>query len=114
MQGLIVHKGSGLSLQAGKTKVELTTFTIDPGTSELMGRVKANGKTVVKRAVLFDLDGSTLEPLKTSFVDGTATLTGTKVELSQPAADLLNKTFTTDALAGGFLIGVSTITVNLS
>lgn len=113
VQGLIVHKGSGLSLEAGGTTVELTNFTIDPGTSKLMGMVTANGEVAAERAVLFDLDGSTLEPLRTSFVDGTGTLTGTKVELSAPAAELLNATFETDALAGGFLIGVSTITVDL-
>lgn len=38
-------------------------------------------------------------------------LSGTQVKLSPEAAALLNKTFNTDALAGGLLIGVSTITV---
>ena len=33
------------------------------------------------------------------------------MELSADAAGLLNETFKTDALAGGFVIGVSEITV---
>lgn len=111
VQGTINHEGSGLSLDSGKTKVELTDFVVDPGTSELTGTVTANGEVAAEGAVLFDLDGSTLKPLAVNEQDGTATLAGTKVLLSSDAADLLNKTFKTDALAGGFLIGVSAITV---
>ena len=39
VQGIIDHEGSGLSLTAGDTTVELTDFVIDPGTSELTGTV---------------------------------------------------------------------------
>ena len=78
VQGVIDHEGSGLSLTAGKTEVELTDFVIDPGTSELTGTVSVNGKEAATDALLFDLDGSTLEPLKTNS-DGTATLEGTTV-----------------------------------
>ncbi len=113
VQGNIVHKGSGLSLDSGKTKVELTDFVIDPGTSELTGKVTANGKVAAKSALLFTLDGSTLKPLKTEKKKGTAVLDGTTVELSKDAAGLLNKTFDTKALKGGFKIGISTITVKL-
>lgn len=113
VQGEIVHNGSGLSLKAGKTKVELTDFVIDPGTSELTGTVSANGKVAAKDALLFNLDGSTLKPLKTEKKQNAAVLTGTKVLLSAPAAKLLNTTFKTKALKGGFEIGVSTITVAL-
>ena len=70
VQGVIDHEGSGLSLTAGKTEVELTDFVIDPGTSELTGTVSVNGKEAATDALLFDLDGSTLEPLKTN-PDGT-------------------------------------------
>jgi hypothetical protein len=111
VQGEIDHDGSGLSLTAGKTTVELTDFVIDPGTSTLTGTVTANGKVAAKDALLFDLDGSTLEPLQVNESAGTATLAGTQVLLSQDAADLLNQTFKTDALAGGFLIGISSIEV---
>ncbi len=110
VQGVIDHKGSGLSLTAGKTEVELTDFVIDPGTSELTGTVSVNGKEAATDAVLFDLDGSTLEPLKTNS-DGTATLEGTTVELSSDAASLLNDTFGITDLEGGIVVGISAITV---
>ena len=44
VQGEIMHDGSGLSLTAGETVVELTDFVIDPGTSELMGTATVNVK----------------------------------------------------------------------
>lgn len=110
VQGVIDHEGSGLSLTAGKTEVELTDFVIDPGTSELTGTVSVNGKEAATDAVLFDLDGSTLEPLKTN-PNGTATLAGTTVKLSADAASLLNDTFGITDLEGGLVIGISAITV---
>jgi hypothetical protein len=110
VQGIIDHEGSGLSLTTQGTEVDLTDFVIDPGTSELTGTVSVNGKEAATDAVLFDLDGSTLNPLKTN-PDGSATLEGTTVELSSDAATLLNETFNTDALKGGIVIGVSSITV---
>jgi hypothetical protein len=110
VQGLINHEGSGLSLSVKGTEVELTDFVIDPGTSELMGTVSVNGKVAANDAVLFDLDGSTLEPLKSN-PDGSATLAGTTVLLSADAATLLNDTFGIQDLKGGLKIGISTITV---
>ncbi len=110
VQGVIDHQGSGLSLTAGKTEVELTDFVIDPGTSQLTGTVSVNGKEAATDTILFDLDGSTLEPLKTNS-DGTATLAGTTVKLSDDAASLLNDTFGINDLAGGLVIGISAITV---
>lgn len=110
VQGLINHAGSGFSLTAGDTKVDLTNFTIDPGTSKLYGDVAVNGTVAVKQAYIFNLDGSTLMPLKTE--GDTAILQGTKVEISDVAAGLLNKTFKTDAVKEGMLVGVATITVN--
>ncbi|ARJ05221.1 hypothetical protein DVJ78_12560 [Humibacter sp. BT305] len=110
VQGEIDHEGSGLSLSAGGTTVELTNFTIDPGTSKLYGDVSANGSPVVQQAFLFDLDGSTLKPLQTS--GDTAILEGTTVHVSADAAALLNKTFNTDAVKEGLLVGVAKITVN--
>lgn len=110
VQGIIDHQGSGLSLTAGGTEVDLTDFVIDPGTSELTGTVSVNGKEAATDAVLFDLDGSTLNPLKANS-DGSATLEGTTVLLSSDAASLLNDTFKIDALKGGIVIGISSITV---
>ena len=110
VQGIINHEGSGLSLEAGGTTVELTDFVVDPGTSELAGTVSVDGKEAATDAVLFDLDGSTLNPLKTNS-DGSATLEGTTVELNEDAAALLNDTFGIEDLKGGLVIGISSITV---
>ncbi|MDF1606088.1 hypothetical protein [Nocardioides sp. YIM 152315] len=108
--GQIQHEGSGLSLTAGKTKVELTNFNVDPGVSRVYGDVSVNGKTAATSAFLFQLDGRSLEPLKTE--GGTAILQGTKVEISEVAAPLLNDTFKTDAVKPGLLVGIAKITVN--
>lgn len=110
VQGTIDHEGSGLTLTAGKTEVELSDFVIDPGESTLNGTVSVNGKEAASDALLFNLDGTTLEPLKTNS-DGSATLTGTTVKLADSAADLLNETFGIKDLQGGLVIGISTITV---
>jgi hypothetical protein len=108
--GQIQHEGSGLSLTAGGTKVELTNLNVDPGVSRVYGDVSVNGKTAVTSAYLFKLDGRTLKPLATG--SGTATLEGTKVEISPVAAPLLNETFKTDAVKPGLLVGIAKITVN--
>jgi hypothetical protein len=111
VQGVLLHEGSGLSLTAGDTKVELTDFTIDPGDpARLFGNVSVNGKLAVASAPLFDLDGSTLKPV-TMNADGAAVLTGTRVLMSPEAAALLNKTFGTTAVTKGLVIGVATLTV---
>ncbi|MFD4444821.1 hypothetical protein ACFWPK_34100 [Nocardia sp. NPDC058519] len=111
VQGDIKHNGSGLSLAAGHTTVELTNFDIDPGTSLLYGDVSVNGTPAATHAVLFNLDGSTLQPLQTG-ADETAILQGTRVLVSEDAAALLNKTFNTDAVKAGLLVGIATITLN--
>ncbi len=108
--GQVQHEGSGLSLTAGSTKVELTNFNVDPGVSRVYGDVSVNGKVAATSAYLFKLDGRTLKPLKTQGSD--AILTGTKVEISPVAAPLLNQTFKTDAVKGGLLVGIATITVD--
>ena len=108
--GQIQHEGSGLSLTAGSTKVELTNFNVDPGVSRVYGDVLLNGKTVVNSAYLFTLNGSTLKPLQSS--GSTAILEGTKVFISPVAAALLNSTFKTDAVTKDLLVGIATITVN--
>ncbi|WP_285658087.1 hypothetical protein [Actinomycetospora sp. NBRC 106375] len=114
VQGRIEHQGSGLSLTKGDTTVELTNFVIDPGNpATLSGKVTANGQTVAESTVLFDLDGSTLQPIQTDMNAGTATLTGTTVRLNDGAAMALNQAFSTDAIQGGLTIGIATIVVNL-
>jgi len=111
VQGLIEHEGSGLSLEAGGKKVELTDFDVDPGKSVLTGTVSVDGEEAATDTPLFFLDGSTLEPLEAKD-NGTAVLQGTTVELKKEAADLLNQTFEIDALEEGLKIGVAKITVN--
>ncbi|WP_405166596.1 hypothetical protein OG203_16785 [Nocardia sp. NBC_01499] len=70
-----------------------------------------NGAPAATHALLFDLDGSTLKPLRTG--DGnSAVLQGTRVVVSKDAAALLNKTFNTDAVKAGLLVGIATITLN--
>jgi hypothetical protein len=111
VQGIIFHDGSGLSLTAGATTVELTNFAVDPGKpARLFGDVSVNGQVAAMNAPLFDLNGKNLEA-PTMNADGSAVLTGTSVNLSPEAAALLNQTFSTDALAGGLVIGIATITV---
>lgn len=109
VQGIINHDGSGLSLTAGGTKVELTNFDVDPGKSMLFGDVSANGTSVVQDAPLFFLDGTTLEPLKME--DGKPVLEGTQVKLTKAAADLLNQTYKIDALKENTVVGVAKITL---
>ncbi len=109
--GLINHDGSGLSLSAGGTKVELKNFDVDPGASMLTGDVTANGTTVVENTPLFFLDGSTLKPLDTSTGDGV--LEGTQVKIAPGAAALLNKTFKTDKVQDFALVGIAKITLTV-
>ena len=111
VQGTLLHQNSGLSLTAGGTTVELTNFTVDPGTpARLFGDVAVNGSQAAASAPLFDLDGTTLKPISMDS-SGHAVLQGTTVKLSPEAAGLLNQTFGTDALKGGLVIGIATITV---
>jgi hypothetical protein len=107
--GQVQHEGSGLSLTAGKTKVELTNFNVDPGSSKVYGDVTVNGQVAATSAFLFSLDGRTLKPLAT---EGTnAVLEGTRVAISPVAAPVLNKVFKTNAVKPGLLVGIAKITV---
>ncbi|GAA0607097.1 hypothetical protein GCM10009547_06280 [Sporichthya brevicatena] len=114
VESAIAHDGSGISLTDGKTKVELTNFLVDAGTSMLTGDVSANGKSVVKGAPLFFLDGRTLEPLQVNEAKNQAVLYGTTVSLTAAAADLLNATYKTDALTEFFKVGIARITLKLA
>ena len=111
--GQIQHEESGLTLTAGKganaTVVTIGNLNVDPGRSIVYGDVAANGDPVGYSLPLFNLNGSTLEPVQQSGDE--VTLTGTEVYVSQAAADLLNQTFGTDALSDQTLVGVATITV---
>jgi hypothetical protein len=111
VQGSISHDGSGITLTAGETVVGLSDFRIDPGTSQLFGTVTANGELVAEDVYIFNLDGSTLNPLETD-ADGNAVLEGTTVLISPDAAALLNDTFGTDAVTDELVVGIAKITAH--
>ncbi len=108
--GQLQHEGSGLSLTAGDTTVELTNFNVDPGVSRVYGDVTVNGEVAATSAYLFELNGSTLKPLQSE--GNTAILEGTTVSISEDAAPVLNEVFQTDAVKPGLLVGIAKITVN--
>ena len=110
--GQVQHEGSGFSLSAGGTTVRITNLNVDPGASRVYGDVSVDNKTAASSAYVFKLDGRTLEPLDTS-KKNQAVLTGTKVEISDVAAGLLNQTFDTKAVKPGLLVGIATITVKV-
>jgi hypothetical protein len=113
VQGEVDHDGSGLSLTAGGTTVELTDFVVDPGASLLTGTVSVDGEVAAESAPLFFLDGRTLNPLEVKS-NGTAILEGTTVKLKAEAAELLNQTFGIQDLQEGMEIGRAKITINTS
>lgn len=110
VRGEIMHEGSGLSLTAGDTEVELNDFVVNPGNSKLTTTVSANGEVAAENAETFFLNGSTLKPLETK--GNQAILEGTKVTLTEDAAKLLNKTFDVDAFEKGLPIGEAKITID--
>ncbi len=96
--GSIVHQGSGFTLSAGKTKVELSDFIVDPGNSMLYGSV--GGKPGIP---LLSLDGT---GVKVSMEGGNVVLFGTVAKLTDTAATALNGAFKTDAIKPGLPLGV--------
>ena len=109
VQGSIEHDGSGISHDNGTIKVDQTDIRIDPGTSQLFATVEANGELVGNDVYLFNLDGTTLNPL-TEDADGNAVLEGTTVLISPDAAALLNETYGTDAVTDQLVVGIAKIT----
>jgi hypothetical protein len=96
--GSVDHAGSGLTLTAGATKVELSDFVVDPGNSLLYGTV--GGTPMVP---LLDLDGTNV---KVGSENGNVVLDGTVAKLTPTAADALNKAFKVDAIKAGTPLGV--------
>jgi hypothetical protein len=109
--GQVQHEGSGFSLTAGDTTVEITNLNVDPGVSKVYGDVAVNGEVAASSVPVFNLDGRTLNPLETQ--GNQAILEGTKVQISEVAAPLLNDVFKTDAVKPGLLVGTATITVDV-
>jgi hypothetical protein len=97
IQGSIAHEGSGFSLSAGSTKVELSDFVVDPGNSMLYGTVGGTPKVP-----LLVLDGTNV---KVSMEGSDVVLQGTVAKLTDTAAGALNKAFNVSALKAGIPLG---------
>ncbi|HUR22604.1 MAG TPA: hypothetical protein VMZ73_01910 [Acidimicrobiales bacterium] len=97
IQGSIAHEGSGFSLSAGSTKVELSDFVVDPGNSVLYGTVGGTPKVP-----LLSLDGTNV---KASMEGSDVVLQGTVAKLTDTAAGALNKAFNVTALKAGIPLG---------
>ncbi|MGX2029983.1 MULTISPECIES: hypothetical protein [Methylocaldum] len=102
----IDHSG-GLSLTAGDTRVELSSFIIDLTGDRpvLTGLVVANDD-LVARLPLFDLS---LEAAKVDSGDDVLTVEEVKVTLSEEAASALNQQFGVQAFTKGFPIGQANV-----
>lgn len=96
--GSIEHDGSGLTLSAGSTKVELDNFVVDPGSSMLYGTV--GGKPDVP---LLFLDGTNVKVSKDAA--GDVVLDGTVAKLTDTAAAALDQAFNTSAVKAGLPLG---------
>ena len=96
--GSIEHQGSGFTLTAGSTQVELSDFVVDPGNSVLYGTVGGSPKVP-----LLSLDGTAVKVGSDS--QGNVTLDGTVAKLTDTAAGALNKAFNVTALKAGLPLG---------
>jgi hypothetical protein len=112
VQGAIFHQGSGISLTAGANVIQLENFVVVPSKPAILfADVSVNGELAAASFPLFNLNGTTLEPI-TVDSSGNAILTGTKVEVSAAAADFLNTTLgAPNAVPANFLVGVATLTI---
>ncbi len=96
--GSVNHEGSGFTLSAGSTKVELSDFVVDPGNSMLYGSV--GDKPGIP---LLALDGT---DVKVTMESGNVVLFGTVAKLTDTAATALNGAFKTSAIKAGTPLGV--------
>ncbi len=96
--GSVNHEGSGFTLTAGSTKVELSDFVVDPGNSMLYGSV--GDKPGIP---LLALDGTNV---KVTMESGNVVLFGTVAKLTDTAATALNGAFKTSAIKAGTPLGV--------
>jgi hypothetical protein len=112
VQGAIFHQGSGISLTAGANVIQLENFVVVPSKPAILfADVSVNGTLAAASFPLFNLNGTTLEPV-TVDSSGNAILTGTKVEVSPAAAEFLNTTLgAPGAVPDNFLVGVATLTI---
>jgi hypothetical protein len=106
----IAHEG-GLTLRAGKTKVELSSFLIDLTGSRpvLTGLVVVND-SLVGRLPLFDLN---LGSAKVQNLHDYLRVNGVAATLSAEAASALNGVFGITALTGGLPVGTAHVRTSL-
>ncbi|MEI4273960.1 hypothetical protein TEK04_19740 [Klenkia sp. LSe6-5] len=112
VQGAIFHQGSGISLTAGENVIQLENFVVVPSKPALLfADVSVNGELAAASFPLFNLNGTTLEPIEVDS-SGNAILTGTQVEVSPAAAEFLNTTLgAPGAVPDNFLVGIATLTI---
>jgi hypothetical protein len=105
----LIHSG-GLTLTAGKTKVQLQSFTIDTTVAQpvITGIVSVNGK-LLGRLPLFNLEFPSNLMLPLVPRGGWITLTEVGVKLSGTAAGALNSVFNVNAFTEGFNIGSANV-----
>jgi hypothetical protein len=107
----IAHEG-GLTLSAGATRVELSSFLIDlTGARPVLTGLVVVNDTLVGRLPLFDLNlgGAKIENLHDYLRVG-----GVAATLSAEAATALNGVFKITALKAGLPIGVAKVRTSLS
>lgn len=101
LAGDVRHSG-GISLTAGGTRVELTSFEIDTAERTL----SANVTGVRGKVAILALD---LRAIQRTDGDGTVTVANVPARLTKAAADALNAAFGVTAFAEGFQLGVATV-----
>jgi hypothetical protein len=105
VQGKINHDGSGINFAGAGKSLTVQNFVVDPGTSMLTAQVKEMNNAEVP---LFFLDGTDLQISMDA--QGHAKLDGTKVKLTDQAAQALNTTFGVQAFKPMMQIGIAHIT----
>lgn len=110
VKGEIDHKG-GLSLTAGHTKVQLTTFIVDlTGTAPVLTGLVIVNDNLVGRLPLFDLN---LSQSGVSAKEQLVKVGNVAVTLTDKAAGALNGVFGITALSQGLAIGTATVRARL-
>ena len=95
--GRVYHEGVGLELGAGGTTVALENFIVDTGVSAVFADVTAPG-LMVADAPVFDV--VPCAPDGCMGLDGTLTVSGLGLNLSETAAGVLSAAFGVDDLTG--------------
>ena len=108
--GQVQHEGSGFSLEAGDTKVEITNLNVDPGVSRVYGDVAVNGKSPRPARSSSSCAAPPSSPCRPR-----ATPPSSKApRSSSPRSPLSCSTApsSTDAVTDQLLVGIAKITVN--